>query len=183
LHVWIRFLLVVAVQLALAGCYSAIATRRVPIARQGEIAGLAVNHNTAHRVIAVFPKSMGSRDLTIEQTTAMLPERGTLYEVNYTGALFRSRELKVELHADTTLKKIELNDVLSLPEDLAALREAAAAVQPVKTAIDEAKQKPTAAEVLGLENAALQAQILNAMLKANLEAVQSGEQPVYPVAK
>lgn len=176
---------VVWLVLSLVGCYSAVKTRRIPMAAKEEVSGLAVNYNTPHRVVAVFPEKQGSSKLVMEHARAMLPDARAVYEVNYTGALFRSRELAVSLHADTTVKKIEIGDALTLPEDLAAMREGVAALAPVKKAFDEAaeaKQPPTAAEVLTLENAALQAQILNAMLQANLDAVAKGGQPPYPDA-
>ncbi len=92
----------------LAGC-AALETRRLATSDLSEIDGLAVNQTVPYGLVALFPEVPGSSAIAREAGTAMLPSPQELYVVDYTGALFTSRTLEVELYPDTTVKRVKMS--------------------------------------------------------------------------
>lgn len=166
---------------ALTSCGATYWTRRIPLDPQelAKVKGLVVNHNDPHEMIAIFPDAEGSKKVTHKTAVVSLTSVNELYEIDYCGALFSTRRLEVELHADSSFKRASITSTSSASDDLSALATATEALGEAKKAIEEAKEADPA-DPADIGNEALQKEILKLMLEANLEALDLGEPPPYP---
>lgn len=161
----------------LAGCGATLKTERLPLSKVGDIKnGLAVNQSVPHDVLAIFPEAPGSTKLVTLKTRELLTSPTELYTINYRGALFASRQLEVDLHGDSTVKRVKVTSTQQLPEALESLAGAA------KSAGDIQKNlaTPTSPNPLVDENTSIEIQLKNLMLQANLNAIRQGIAPPYP---
>lgn len=163
---------------ALLGCVADLQVRRIPREMADQAKGLVVQTNVPHELVAVFPKEPGSRELDTQVAAAMLPSTKDYYELNYCGALFRTTELKVELHPDSTVKKVEMNSTLQLADQLGAITEGAGEIATTKKAFDDAE--PSKVEELTTESSRLKNEVLIRMQQANLDALELGKPLPYP---
>jgi hypothetical protein len=161
----------------LAGCGATLTTQRLPTTQLDKVNGLAVNHNVPYELIAIFPTEAGSTEVTYERAIALLPSADEIYVINFSGQLFTSRSLEVELHPDTTVKRVKIDSKATIDEGLNNLTEAATQVGELRKALQK-KEPPPA---LDAENEKLQREILNLMLRTNVEAIRRGEQPPYKI--
>jgi len=172
-------LIVVCMSLvALGGCAAKLSVRRIPREAASQAKGLVVQTNVPHDIVAIFPKSLGNLALDTEDARAMLPSPKDYYELNYCGALFRSAELKVELHPDTTIKKVEMNSNLQLADQLGAVTSSLGEISSVKKEIEAAE--PSEDQEKAAEAARLKNEVLIRMQQANRDALDLGQPLPYP---
>lgn len=173
-------ILIALLGVTITSCGAQLNVRRLPATPKslGKVSGLVVNHNAPHEVIAVFPEKPGStKTLAQKKTQAFFASATEVQEIDYSGAMFATRRLEVELHPDSSLKRAKISSTSSLGDDLSSLASAAKTYGETSRAIEEAEAEP---EPVQAENDALLREIRNLMLKANLDALQRGEPLPYP---
>jgi len=172
-------------------CAAGVQTRRIdakaPTPKPG---GLVVNHKTPQRVIAIFPEEPGSQTLATKTTIMALPDPNELYVLDFSGALFRTVSLDVELLEDGTLKHVRLDSkqeagaalerfnksaqnavgLMKTLDEIEAAKEKAA-----KEQADEAAGQTKAELTLQKEELALQLEIAKA--EKELAELQAGPKP------
>jgi hypothetical protein len=140
-----------------------------------EVHGLRVQVPGPHDVVAVLHDDAGER--VVKETRMSLPAEDEFYDLGFKGGQFRSRVLNVSLHPNGTLKSYTFTSTQKLGEALQSFAEATKSVREGLEEVAEAKEEPDPTEVA---NAELELEILNLMLKANLEAAQNGQPLPYP---
>jgi len=162
----------------LPACAASLEVQRIRVGTTGPLAGLVVNHNVPYQLVSVFRDAPGSEHLTSCTSEAMLPSREELYVIGYHGALFSTRELKVELNPDTTLKRVRISSESQSGKSSDSLSSAGGTIASAAQSVLAIRAaQPTAT---GAENQALQEQVLNLMLKANKNAIDKGQPLPYP---
>ncbi len=174
-------LLLLLLALLMPACGARLKTRRIPVGdvESADVSGLVVNHNDVHEIVAAF-RETPAQDAKIRtlSTVAFFTSATELYEVDYSGALFATRRLEVELHPDASLKRAKITSTSSSAADLETL---AAATKSVKDAMAAAQPPPPLVpDPVAGENAELLKALFNLMLKANLAAAEAGEPLPYP---
>lgn len=167
----------------LPGC-SSLDIERIAAPEPGDcVPGLVVNVNTPHQVVALFEPEPGARPVRVA-TRELLPSMSEYYAIDYTGGLFTTRELQVELHPDSTLKRVKLASEVEAEEQLTGIAEAltgvGSAVGDLRAARAAAKAADEPKDPVVAESEELERQIRLLMLKANKEAVARGEPLPYP---
>jgi len=160
----------------LVGCGAALKTERLPFSGVNDVKGLAVNQSVPHKVFAIFPEAPGSNSkekLVVQKTSEFLTSSAELYTINYRGAPFATRQLEVDLHGDSSVKRVKVTSSQQLPEALESLAGAA------KSAGDVRKNLASPDPLVN-ENTSIELQLKNLMLQANLNAIGQGIDPPYP---
>lgn len=174
-------LLAAAIASLALSCSAKLEVCRVPVEELSKINGLVVNHGEQHEVIAVFPKKPDDRHkLSESKTQVFLPSATEVHEIDYSGALFSTRRLEVELHPYSTLKRVKVTSSSSVDSDLTALAAATKSAAEAAKAIEEANKPGEVEDPLEAENDAFLQEIRNLMLRANLRALKAGEPLPYP---
>src|SRR5262245_18195302 len=114
-------------RLALSGCGASFTAQRLPTTQLDKINGLVVNQNVPYELFAIFPATSESLEVTYERASVLLPSADEVYVINYSGQMFTSRSLEVELHPDTTVKSVKVDSRATVEESLNNI--AAAATQ------------------------------------------------------
>ena len=103
----------------------------------------------------------------------MVPSTREMYVVNYTGALFFSNELQVELYPSTTLKRVKITSDPQVDDALKALADSATNVGTTIQAVNPSETQRTAGE-------RLTAQFCKQAIRANLAAIAAHQDLPYP---
>lgn len=164
----------VVAALCSSGCGS-MQVRRVP-ASGAEVNGLRVQVPAAHDLVTVLHDEP-SGERVVRFTRMILPATDEYYELDMTGGLFKARALAVTLNPNGTVKTYSFTTAAKIAEALQQAAEATSTVQDAVIKVEEAKKQPNPVEV---ENAKLEIEILNMMLKANREALKEGRPLPYP---
>lgn len=143
------------------------------------IAGVLVQVPTPYDVFAVLldPK----RERVVKATTLSLPSQDEFLDLDFKGRLWRSQELTLSFHDNGGLNEYKLDSKEEVSEGTQKLADSTKAVTDTLLEIEKAKQKPSAQDPVAAANDELKLQLINAMLKANLEAVQRGDEPPFDV--
>lgn len=170
-----RMVLGVCLPLVLGGCGATLLVNRMPAdADAKRLDGLVVNQNEPHSVIAVFPKMPGGSDLAEFRASMMLPSNKELYVIGYRGQLFTTRNLEVELHPDTTLKRVKVGSEAFTEEAFADLTSAAAGAAGIKAIADADKTEQEE------QNEDAAKDLCANMLQKNKEASEVAAELPYP---
>ena len=154
------------------GCGSMRVTRTMGDAT---VDGLRVQVPVPHDVFAVFRDKDGKT--RVQKSTAPLPEEGVYYDLNFTGALFATRSLNVDI-ANGILKSYAFASKASVDKGLTSTSEA---IETVTDALKEAGapgEEPN--DPLDDANDQLRREVLNMMLEANRAALERGDPIPYP---
>jgi hypothetical protein len=173
-----NILIIYSILAMLTGCGATLKTKRFPVTKISDVNGLAVNQPTPHEMIVIFPETSGSKKLIEQQTQQFLTSSTELYTINYCGALFATRQLEVELHGDSSPKKVKVSSTQEIPEALAEFTNTAKSAGEIRKGIEESKVIP---DPLIKENESLDTQVRNLMLQANIKAIELGLQPPYTI--
>ena len=145
--------------------------------------GLVLQVPVLHDVFTVMHDSQGERIL--KRTTVSLPSTQEFYEIDFKGGWLRSRELEVKVNSNGTLKEYSFLTKQKVSNAMASLAEANSEVTTARTELikaeaEAAAKKNQTSNAVSDENAQLQLEMLNLMLKANLEAIGNGSTLPYP---
>lgn len=163
---------IISLSIALLGCGSMSVVRTKD---RNAVDGLRVQVPVPHRVIAVFRTS--DSKTAVQESQASLPEKGVFYDLNFSGALFATRSLNVEI-ADGMLKSYSFASDANIDEGLSS---AGQAIKTVSEAIEEARDPGEAPpDPLDDANDRLRREVLNMMLEANRAALERGDPLPYP---
>jgi hypothetical protein len=161
----------------LGACAAQVSMYRVPASQIDSIDGLVVNHSAPYNLAAVFPVVEGGQKLVTLQTKTFCASDSELCEIHFRGAAFASNKLEVELHPDSSLKRVKAGSTSTAADQVGALMLATKEVGTAIKAINDSKQAP---DPTAAENEALVNEIRNLMLQANLKAIQNGQPLPYP---
>lgn len=140
---WLRIAAIAIAFSSTAGCGATLSAHRMALpATSKRLSGLAVNQNVPHTVIAVFPKGADADETAVYETRQMLPSWKELYVVGYRGQLFTTRELQVELHPNTTLKRVKVGSEAQTEQLFTDLTNVATQATAIRATLKNEKQDP-----------------------------------------
>lgn len=138
--------------------------------------GVIVQVSVPYEVVTVLRDAQGER--VVKATVVSLPAADEFYEIGFKGGAFNARELAIELHPNGTLKEYNFTKTQKVSDSVQNLADAAVAVAKARKEIEDAEEAPP--NPVASENAELQLQLLNTMLKANLAALEEGRPLPFP---
>jgi len=161
----------------LSGCGATLKTNRIPYSKIKKVdKGLAVNQPTPHEIIVIFPEVSVSKNKLVQQKTRQFLTSSTeLYTINYSGALFATRQLEVDLHWDSSPKRVKVSSAQEIPAALEDLAAASKSAGEIRKGLKTPPEDP-----LIKENTSLELQLRNLMLQANIRAIELALEPPYP---
>ena len=176
-----RLVTLTLVATLIAGCGS-MEVRRVGVDSSempspADPSGLRIQIPAPHDVYVVLQDRAGQR--VLQQTTMSLATMKEFYDLDFRGGPFTSRELSVSLHPNGTLKEYSFTAAQKVSDTIDGLADATSAINEARLAIKEAEKPAVSPDPVAEENEELQLQLINLMLKANIEALLSGQKPPF----
>lgn len=157
------------------GCGATLSTKRVRIGdSKASLNGLVVNQKVPYSTITVVPTSAEGKAFEEFETSMMLPSREEVYVVGYRGQFFTSRTLEVELHPDTTIKRVKVASEAQTEQMFNDLTTAATQAAVIAKAVEDPK-KPEVDEDAEKAKALCRSQV-----DTNLADAAEGRQLTYP---
>lgn len=177
-----RRLVTLALVASLTAACGSMQVRRVgvdadEVPSPADPAGLRIQVPAQHDVYVVLQDAAGQR--VLQQTTMSLATAQEFYDLGFKGGTFNSRELNVSVHPNGTLKDYSFTTTQRVSDAIDGLADATSAINDARLAIKEAEKPAATPDPVAEENEALHLQLVNLMLKANIEALLSGKTPPF----
>lgn len=141
--------------------------------------GVVVQIPALYDVVSVLVDPAGKR--VLKGTSLSLPADDEFLEVGFKGGTFRSQELTVALHPNGALAQYKLTSTERVSDTAQQVADASKSFNDALDALAEANKPSAPVDPLIAENEQLQRQLLNAMLRANLDAIARGEDPPFEI--